>query len=141
MSVVVEDLFWYVPVFFISGCSTDICACGMLLRGELRVFLLCHLGHTSSLPSFNSLIPAFARSCLLLNTIITYYLIYLKFVFIVYSHFQDFYLINFYTSVYIFMDTFLKCSNSHEFDIVSSNTGIDIINKHFNGITLLMKLY
>ena len=39
------------------------------------------------------------------------------------------------------MDTFLKCSNSHEFDIVSSNTGIDIINKHFNGITLLMKLY
>lgn len=131
MSVVVEDLSWYVPVFFISGCSTDICDCGVLLRGELRVFLLCRLRHMSSLSSFNSPIPAFARSCLLLNTITTYYLIFLKFVFIIYSHFQDSYLINFYKSVYICMGTFLKCSNSYEFNIVSSNTGIYIINKHF----------
>lgn len=112
MSVVVEDLFWYVSVFFISVCSTDIWDYGMLLRGELRVFLLYYLGHASSLPSFNSPIPAFAKSCLLLNTIITYSLLFLKFVFIIYSHFQDLYLINFYTFVYIFMDIFLKCSNS-----------------------------
>lgn len=118
-------------MFFISGCSTDICDCGVLLRGELRVFLLCSLSHMSSLSSFDSPIPAFARSCLLLNNITTYYLIFFKFVFIIYSHFQDSYPINVDISVYICMDTFLKCSNSYEFNIVSSNTGIYIINKHF----------
>ena len=46
ISLLVEDLFGSVAVFiFIDGCSTVTCDFGVLgRRGELRVFLLCHLG-------------------------------------------------------------------------------------------------
>ena len=48
MSLVVEDLFWYVLILFINGCSADICDSGVLVRGrKLRVFLLCHLAGLS----------------------------------------------------------------------------------------------
>ena len=48
MSLVVDDLFWEVLVFFIDGCSADSCGFGVLVRGsELRVFLLHHLGQSS----------------------------------------------------------------------------------------------
>ena len=45
MSLVVEDLFWYISVFSNNdGCSAD-CDFGVLMRrGELRVLLLLHLG-------------------------------------------------------------------------------------------------
>ena len=47
MSLVVEDLFWQVLVFFINGCSADCCDFGVPVRGgELRVFLLGHLGQS-----------------------------------------------------------------------------------------------
>ena len=46
--LVVKDLFGYLLVFFIDGCSADSCGFGVLVRGgELRVFLLCHLGPNS----------------------------------------------------------------------------------------------
>ena len=47
MSLVVEDLFRKVLVFFNDGRSAD-CDFGLLVRGgELRVLLLCHLGSSS----------------------------------------------------------------------------------------------
>ena len=54
MSLVVEDLFVYDPVFFINGCFVDSCDLGVLMRGgEFWVFLLCHLGHSLILESKN----------------------------------------------------------------------------------------
>ena len=48
LCLVVEDLFWYIPVFFINGYSEDSCDFSVLKRGrELRVFLLCYLGCSS----------------------------------------------------------------------------------------------
>ena len=45
MSLVVEELFCYVPVFFMDGSSADSCDFGVLVRGgEVKVFLLRHLG-------------------------------------------------------------------------------------------------
>ena len=56
MFLVVEDLFWWVLVFFLDGCSADGCDFGVLVRGgELRVFLLCRLG-CSSPPPFQFLL-------------------------------------------------------------------------------------
>ena len=47
MSLFVEDLFWQVLVFFTNGCSADSYDFNMLMRGgELRVYLLHHLGHS-----------------------------------------------------------------------------------------------
>ena len=47
MSLVVEDFFWQVPVFFINGCSAGSCDFGVPIRGdELWLFLLHHLGHS-----------------------------------------------------------------------------------------------
>ena len=47
MSLVIEDLFRWVLVLLIDGCSADHCDLDVFLRaGELRVFLLCHLGPT-----------------------------------------------------------------------------------------------
>ena len=47
MSLVVEDLFWWFPVFFVDSCSADSCDFRVLVRGgELKIFLLCHLGQS-----------------------------------------------------------------------------------------------
>lgn len=47
MSLVVEDLFWGIPVFIIKCCSAGCCDLGVFLRGgELRLFvrhLVCQL--------------------------------------------------------------------------------------------------
>lgn len=46
LSLVVEDIFWKVPVHFINCCSADSCDFGVLMRGgKLRVFSLCHLSY------------------------------------------------------------------------------------------------
>lgn len=46
--LVVEDLFWYVLILFIKGCSADTCDFGVLVRGgKLRVFRLRHLAGLS----------------------------------------------------------------------------------------------
>ena len=45
MSLVVEDLFWKVLVFFIKGYSANSCDFGVPMKeGELRVFLFHCLG-------------------------------------------------------------------------------------------------
>ena len=47
MSLVVEDLFWHVLIFFINGVSAVSCDFSVFMRGvELRVLLFCHLGHS-----------------------------------------------------------------------------------------------
>ena len=44
ISLDVEYIFWYVPIFFIDGSSAVSCDFGVLVRGgELKVILLCCL--------------------------------------------------------------------------------------------------
>ena len=47
MSLIVEGLFWLVPILFTDGCSAVSCDFGVIVRRvELRVLLLHHLGHS-----------------------------------------------------------------------------------------------
>ena len=51
-----EELFWEVPVCFTDGCSAGHCGLGVLRRaGEIRIFLLCHLGHSPQFSLFDGL--------------------------------------------------------------------------------------
>lgn len=56
MSLIVEDLFWWVSDFFVYGYSTDSCDFDVSVRrGEHRAFLLCRLGPSPVRETFSLL--------------------------------------------------------------------------------------